>query len=84
MELLADIVGIIGVSCFLGTYFLLQRQKITPTGVCYLSLNLAGAVLVMLSLLVNWNLPAFLLEAAWAIISIYGIYTHIYLPGRKP
>ncbi len=73
MELLADIIGNIGVVCFLLAYFLLQKGKILHTQLSYLLLNLAGALLLIFSLLINWNLSAFLLEVAWALISIYGI-----------
>ncbi len=73
MELLADIIGNIGVVCFLLAYFLLQKGKILHTGLSYLLLNLAGALLLMFSLWINWNLSAFLLEVAWALISIYGL-----------
>jgi hypothetical protein len=78
-----DILGNIGIICFLSAYFLLQKGRLPPTGLGYLGLNLAGSILLMVSLVFDWNLPAFLLEAAWALISIYGIYRHIYLPGRK-
>jgi membrane-bound ClpP family serine protease len=70
----ANVVGHVGVFCFLLAYFLLQRQKLTFDSLAYLGLNLAGSLLVMLSLLVDWNASAFVLEAFWAIISIYGIY----------
>ncbi len=70
--------GNIGVACFLIAYFLLQKGRIPHTGLWYLGLNLAGSLLVMVSLLFHWNLPAFLLEAAWALISIYGIYNISY------
>jgi hypothetical protein len=78
MELAGNIVGFVGVGCFLVAYFLLQKGTVAANSMSYLGMNLAGAVLVMLSLLVDWNLPAFLLEAMWALISIYGIYVHIY------
>jgi len=78
-----DIIGLLGVCCFLYAYFLLQTSRTTPTSPFYLYLNLGGAVMVMISLLFKWNLPAFLLEAAWAMISMYGIFTHIYLPRKN-
>lgn len=81
MSMLADIVGNIGVICFLAAYFLLQNGRVQHTGMLYLGLNLAGALMLLFSLLVHWNLPAFLLEAAWALISMYGIYKH-QLAGR--
>lgn len=82
MDLYADILGNIGVVCFLAAFYLLQKGRIPHTGMCYLGLNLAGSILLIISLLVHWNLPAFLLEAAWALISMYGIYKHIYLKAR--
>ncbi|MDE3059861.1 MAG: hypothetical protein KGJ06_02500 [Pseudomonadota bacterium] len=83
MDLPADVAGHIGVLAFLAAYFLLQKGRISPTGMPYLGLNLTGALLVMLSLLVHWNFPAFLLEAIWAMISIYGICIHILMPRWK-
>lgn len=79
----ADLVGNVGVICFLLGYYLLQKGKAPYTGGVYLGLNLAGSILLIISLLVHWNLAAFVLEAAWALISIYGIYTHIYLKAHK-
>ncbi len=73
MELVADVIGNIGVVCFLLSYFLLQKGVVLHTQLSYLLLNLAGALLLIFSLLINWNLSAFLLEAAWALISIWGI-----------
>ncbi len=70
----ANIAGHIGVFCFLYAYYLLQRQSVRFDSLIYLGLNLAGSLLVMYSLLVEWNAPAFVLEAFWAMISIYGIY----------
>lgn len=83
METFSTIIGNIGVVCFLLAYFLLQKGKILHTSFAYLSLNLAGALLLMISLIINWNLPAFLLEAAWALISMYGLYQNVYLPYTK-
>lgn len=82
MDLAADITGNIGVICFLTAYFLLQKNKAPHTGIMYLGLNLAGAILLMISLLIHWNLPAFLLEAAWALISIYGMFKHVFKRHR--
>ncbi|NBO20086.1 MAG: hypothetical protein EBV03_12875 [Proteobacteria bacterium] len=73
----ADWVGNTGVCCFLGAYFLLQKGRLSYDSACYLGLNLTGAVLVMLSLWVDWNTPAFVLEACWALISIYGIFRSV-------
>jgi hypothetical protein len=36
-------------------------------------MNLGGACLVMLSLTHNFNLAAFIMEAAWATVAAYGL-----------
>ncbi len=76
MEVAANILGNTGVVCFLVAYYLLQKEQMVHSSLCYLGLNLAGSVLLMLSLLIDWNLSAFMLEAAWALISIAGIYKY--------
>jgi hypothetical protein len=75
-----DAIGDIGVVCFLLAYFLMQKGRIVFTDGYYLGLNLAGSVLIIISLWVHWNLPAFILEAAWGLISLYGMYIHIVRP----
>ncbi len=74
MELLGDILGNVGVVCFLLAYFLLQKEVVAHNQMSYLLLNLAGSLLLIFSLSINWNLPAFILETCWALISIWGIY----------
>jgi hypothetical protein len=46
-------------------------------------LNLVGACLIMLSLYQDWNLPAFLIEVFWAVISIYGLLRHVLRPDLR-
>lgn len=68
------IVGLFGMIVTLLAYFLLQAQKLHGNGLIYQLMNAVGALGVALSLLFGkFNLPAFLLEAAWLAISIYGI-----------
>ena len=73
---MSAIIGNIGVVMFLAAYFLLQQGKIAHTSLWYSGLNLGGALLLMFSLWIDWNLSAFMLEAAWALISMWGIYKH--------
>lgn len=81
--MLGDVIGGLGVICFLSAYFLLQKETWKAQSLPYLACNLAGALLVMCSLLMDWNLPAFLLEAAWAWISIWGL-CKLYSKRRTP
>jgi hypothetical protein len=68
------IVGLVGMIITLIAYFLLQAQKLHGNGLVYQLMNAVGALGVALSLLFGtFNLPAFLLEVIWLVISIYGI-----------
>lgn len=68
------IVGLVGMIITLFAYFLLQAQKLHGNGLIYQLMNAIGALGVALSLLFGtFNLPAFLLEVIWLVISIYGI-----------
>ncbi|OHE19145.1 MAG: hypothetical protein A2525_02715 [Sulfurimonas sp. RIFOXYD12_FULL_36_11] len=68
-----DVVGIVGVVIVVITYFLLQSEKIDSKGFLYSFLNAVGSLLVVYSLLYNWNLASFILEFFWILISLYGL-----------
>ncbi len=68
-----DVVGIIGVAIIVATYFLLQSEKINSKGFLYSFLNAFGSLLIMYSLLYNWNLASFVIEIFWILISLYGL-----------
>jgi len=71
-----DVIGNIGVLLMMVAYLLLQLNKLS-NGLLYSVVNALGASLVILSLLNNFNLSAFLMEAFWVLISIIGIYRHL-------
>ncbi len=73
MEQLGNFLGLSGMVCFLLAYFMLQRNMWQAQSYRYFGANFAGSVLLILSLLIDWNLSAFLLEVAWAVISLWGI-----------
>lgn len=68
-----DVVGMVGVVIVVITYFLLQSEKIDSKGFLYSFLNAVGSLLVVYSLLYNWNLASFILEFFWILISLYGL-----------
>ncbi len=68
-----DLVGNIGVLLMVIAYLLLQLEKLSSSAFSYLSLNVAGAVMVIVSLMFRFNLSAFLMEAFWLVISLYGL-----------
>lgn len=69
-----DLVGLLGTLLILAAYFLLQVRRLSGTGVVYPTLNLFGAAGILVSLLGTFNLSVFLLEAAWILVSAYGIW----------
>ena len=68
-----DVVGSLGVLLVLLSYLLLQLRRLDPASLAYSAANGLGAFLILVSLWFDFNLPAFLIEAAWFLISLYGI-----------
>lgn len=71
---ISEILGLIGVILVLAAYFLLQIEKLKADSFIYSFANLLGSILVLYSLWYSWNLPSVFVEAAWVLISLYGIY----------
>jgi hypothetical protein len=78
-----DLIGFVGALCVLISYWLLQANKMSPTGFTYSGLNLAGAVMIMFSLVNSWNLTAFIIEIFWGLISLYGLLKWYYQSLQK-
>ena len=70
--LLADIIGLTGSALFIGAFAYANVAK-ELNKLLFNALNLAGAILLLISLWVNFNLAAFVLETAWAIIAVAGL-----------
>ena len=68
-----DIIGLIGVALLIGTYALLQFDRIDPKGFWYSFNNLIVAILVTVSLIYTPNLASIVIEVFWFIISLYGV-----------
>lgn len=73
---LLDLIGNIGVVVLIVAYLLLQLNKLSSNGLAYSLLNAIGAGLIIISLLVNFNLSAFIIEVFWVLISLVGIYRY--------
>ncbi len=69
-----DFVGNIGIVLILYAYWALQTEKLTARDGSYNLLNFGGALLILFSLIFKFNWSAFLIELAWALISLYGIF----------
>jgi len=71
-----DFVGNLGVALIIGAYLLLQLERIRSDNLWYSIANLVGAALIIISLIVNFNLSAFIIEAFWVAISLIGIWRY--------
>ena len=71
-SLAADIIGICGSVLFIGG-FVYANMAQTLNKLLFNALNLVGAVLLLISLSVNFNLAAVVLEVAWGGIALVGL-----------
>jgi predicted membrane protein len=74
LNILADIVGMAGTSLVVGAFFLLQLNKLSPKGLIYNLMNLSGALFLLFSLCINFNLASFVIEIFWIAASLIGLY----------
>ncbi|MBU0924209.1 hypothetical protein KKG81_04935 [bacterium] len=70
-------IGFFGMIFIVVAYLLLQTSRYTINSLEYQLLNLVGAILLLISLFVHFNLGSFIIEVFWIIITIYGIFTNI-------
>ncbi len=68
---LADIIGLVGSALFIAA-FVYANWAASFDKLWFNLANLAGAICLLVSLSVNFNLAAFVLEAAWGIIALIG------------
>lgn len=73
-----DIVGSVGVATVILTYVLLQTERIRSESLLYSVLNGLGAGLIAFSLCYSFNFSAFVVEALWVLISLYGIVKYFF------
>ena len=71
---IANILGMVGVAMILVVYALLQTDVMDKSSLSYSMINFIGSALILFSLMHAWNLPSFIIEVAWLVISAYGIY----------
>jgi len=81
---LTDLLGNIGVVLITIDYLLLQLNRISSNSLSYSLLNAVGAGLIILSLIFNFNLSAFIMEAIWVVISLFGLYRYFRTQPVKP
>lgn len=78
----ANVIGIIGSILFLIGFAHANIAR-ELNQLWFNALNLGGAILLLISLSVHFNLAAFLLEAAWAMIASVGLIRAL-TKSRRP
>ena len=79
-----DVLGNIGVCIILGCYLLLQLEKIDSNGLLFSTFNAVGALLILISLVYEFNLSAFFIEFFWLLLSLFGIVRFLLRKKEKP
>lgn len=78
-----DVVGVAGVLLILAAYAAAALGKLDVKGALSLSANLVGASLILLSLTVDFNLSAVLMEGSWALVSLAGLARLLLVRRRR-
>ena len=66
-------IGLLGPALFLYAYAMISLGRWQPSMLRYHLLNLLGALCLLTSLLVQWNIAVCFMECSWAAISLYGM-----------
>ena len=74
LEFILELSGVAGFIFYMLAYGLLQMGKISGQGYCYTCMNMAAAILVLLSLVHQFNLASVLIQLSWIVISLVGLY----------
>jgi len=85
---LFDLAGFIGVLLIVVAYLLLQLDKLPSSSPRYSLLNAGGALMIIVSLIFAFNLSAFIMEAFWFLISLFGLWRSLSIrkyskPGQQ-
>jgi O-antigen ligase len=76
-----DIIGAIGVGIILLAYFLNIFSLIKKDGSLYFILNIIGASIACFASYLIDYIPFIILEATWAIVSVFGLIRSIKKPN---
>ncbi|AXT27626.1 hypothetical protein D1823_14210 [Ruegeria sp. AD91A] len=76
---IVDAIGSFGALIVVAAYFATQMRMMNSDDLAFPVINLLGSVLIVYSLLQNFNLASMLIEGFWIVISIIGIIQHVRL-----
>jgi hypothetical protein len=75
-HLVATVIGLIGSATFIAAF---AYANVSPAmdKRLFNAANLAGAILLLISLSVDFNLPSVVLESVWGVIALIGLIAAI-------
>lgn len=74
LEIFGHTIGMVGMACVVLAYLAIERKWLDANNIKLYLLNLLGAVLLIISLVINFNLGSFIIEIFWIAISLNGIW----------
>ncbi|MGZ3172384.1 MAG: CBU_0592 family membrane protein [Croceibacterium sp.] len=77
----ANYIGFAGMALIVGAYAYVTASKAANPYLLH-GMNLVGALLLVLSLTVNRNLPSMVLESIWAAVAVFGLTKALLARGR--
>jgi hypothetical protein len=75
--------GLAGAAVLMTTYFASQQGWLSAQDWRVPAGNLAGSLLIMVSLSTAWNTPSALIEVFWSAISVYGLARILVRRGER-
>ncbi len=76
---IVDAIGSFGALIVVAAYFATQMRMMNSDDLTFPVVNLLGSVLIVYSLVHNFNLASMLIEGFWILISLIGIIQHFRL-----
>jgi predicted membrane protein len=74
MIIFGHVIGMIGMLFICMAFWLVTTERQSATDTKYLLINLSGAIMLIISLLINFNLGSFMIEVFWIYISLSALY----------
>ena len=73
ISLLGHLIGFAGMLCVVLAFYMTVTGIWSSQSRKYNQVNLAGAILLIISLFIHFNLGSFIIEVFWIMISLKGI-----------
>ena len=73
IHILGHLIGLIGMGCVVYSFHAIENKIWNNDSMNYYVTNLVGAILLIISLVINFNLGSFVIEIFWIWIALKGI-----------